>query len=295
MLLFHTLLTLLVILIWGLNFIAVKCGLNEFTPLWFCTFRFILASVPAIFFIKPPAVPLKKVALYGFFMFALQFAFVFTSMNIGMTPGMASLIMQVQVFFTMFFAAFYFGDKPGYGQILGAFVSFMGIAMVAGHFNGEVTLAGFLCVLAGAASWGVGNLIAKSMSGANMIAVVIWGSFMASLPMLAAACCLEGMDALRMTRQHLSLNGISSLAYTIYLSTWVGYGIWNWLLNRYPVGMVVPFTLLIPIVGLLSSALVLGEPLQLWKTSSALLVISGLIINLLSTRFFVSQLDPKAS
>lgn len=291
----HLLLLLLVIIIWGLNFIFVKLGLEEISPLLLCALRFFLASIPAVFFIKPPAVPLRIVAAYGLVMFGLQFGFVFIGMNVGMTPGMASLIMQVQVFFSMFFAVLLLGERPSIGQVVGALVSFMGIGLVAMHFDSNVSLLGFILILAAAASWGVGNLITKKIKTTNLISVVVWGSFVACLPMFILSLIFEGPQSIVTSYNHLTWKGIGSLLYIVYASTWVGYGIWNWLIGRYPVGMIVPFTLLIPVVGILSSVLILGEPFQLWKLVSGLLVISGLCINIISTRFFMAKVQPEVA
>lgn len=290
----HLLLALLVVVIWGLNFIFVKFGLEEISPLALCAFRFILASVPALFFIKPPKVSLKYLVLYGLFMFAFQFGFVFVGMNVGMTPGMASLIMQIQIFFSMFFAMIFLGEKPSIGHIVGALVSFSGIGLVAFHFDSNVSVWGFICILLAAVSWGVGNLVAKKMNSANLVGVVVWGSFIASWPMMLMALLFEGKDQVMASIENVSWLGIGSLLYIVYASTWIGYGVWSWLLGKYPVSAIVPFTLLVPVVGILSSVLILDEPFQLWKLVSCLLVISGLCINLITTRFSMAKVEVPA-
>jgi O-acetylserine/cysteine efflux transporter len=282
----HILLALLVVVVWGINFIFVKLGLDEMPPLLLCSLRFILASMPAIFFIKRPNMPFNQVVLYGLVMFALQFSLVFLGMHAGMPPGMASLIMQVQVFFSMFFAAIILGEMPFVWQIVGALVSFIGIGLVAVHFDKNISLLGFICILAAAATWGAGNLIIKKSNNINMIALVVWGSFVACFPMIILSLLFEGTSHIIYSYHHVTWVGITAILYIVYGSTWIGYGVWNWLLSRYPVGVIVPFTLLVPIVGILSSVLFLGEPFQLWKLIAGILVIGGLCINLLGTRFF---------
>ena len=202
-----------------------------------------------------------------------------------MTPGMASLIMQVQVFFSLFFGAVFLNEKPNAWQIIGALVSFSGISLVALHLDQTVTLVGFLCILASASSWGFGTLITKKIKNVNMFSLVIWGCFVACPPMFILSLLFEGPASIVHSYQHTTWIGITSLFYVVYISTWAGYGLWNWLIGRYPISMVVPFTLLIPIVGMLSSILMLGEPFERWKLLSGLLVISGLYINLLSARW----------
>ena len=289
----HLLLVLSVVVIWGINFIFVKLGLQDMPPLLLCALRFLLASIPALFVVKLPPSSFKIILTYGLFMFALQFSLVFTALNVGMTPGMASLIMQIQVFFSMFIAIFLFKEQPNIIQLIGALIAFSGIGVVAFHFDQDISLLGFLLILGAAATWGIGNLIAKKMQGTNLMAVVIWGSFFACFPMLILSFIFEGPERWLYSYAHWTWIGFSALLYIVYISTWLGYGIWNWLLGRYPVSVVVPFTLLIPVVGMLSSIVFLHEPFQLWKLVAGLLVIAGLCINLLNTRLATLKLRSK--
>jgi O-acetylserine/cysteine efflux transporter len=285
----HICLALLVTMIWGCNFVFIKFGVAEISPLFLCAIRFFLASVPAIFFIKPPAAPVKIIIIYGLLMFGLQFSFLFLGIKAGMTPGLASLLAQVQVFFSLFFAAFFLQEKLRLMQVIGAFISFVGIGLVAEHLNGSATISGFLLVIAASMWWGLGNLVTKQIRHVNMMALVVWGSFVACLPLLLCSLFFEGPQKMVASIHHITWLGVGSVFYIVYASTWVGYGVWNNLISHYPIATVVPFTLLVPIFGLLSSALILGEPLQSWKIIAGLLVISGLCINILSARFALKR------
>ena len=281
----HLLLALLIMVIWGCNFIFITLSLLEIPPLLLCALRFFLASIPAIFFIKPPKAPAKMIILYGLLTFGLQFAMLFIGMQSGMTPGLASLLVQVQIFFSIFFAMVILSEIPTFWQIIGALVSFSGIGLVVSHIGGNVTLAGLILLMGAAASWGLGNLVTKKISHVNMIALVVWGSFVAAFPLLLSSLLFEGPSRVLYSIQHVSLTGILSVCYIVFASTWIGYGAWNWLLSRHPVATIVPFTLLVPIFGLLSSALILSEPLQSWKLFAGALVLLGLCINLFGARF----------
>jgi len=286
----HLLVALLLIMIWGINLIFIKVGLAEVSPLLLCAIRFFLASIPAIFFIKPPAAPFKMVALYGLVMFALQFSFIFTGMNVGMTAGMTSVIMQVQVFFSMLFAAILLSERPSAKQIIGALISFSGIVLLAMHVDQTMSLLGFMCVIAGAASWGMGNLISKKLKTVNMLALVVWGSFVACCPMFILSFLIEGTDSILYTYHHLTWLGGTSILYIVYMSTLAGYGIWNWLLSHHPVSVVAPFTLLIPIVATFSSVLILDETLNSWKLGAGALVIGGLVFTVFGKPFSLRRL-----
>lgn len=283
---YHLGLAMLVVTIWGLNFLFVKIALVEVSPLLLCALRFVFAAFPAILFIRRPAVPFRMITAYGLVVFAMQFGFLFLGLDVGMTAGMASLIMQVQVFFSMFFASLFLDEQPKLYQVIGALVSFAGIGLVGTHFDASISLTGFLFVLASAASMGLGNLITKRINSDQLIGLVVWGSFIASMPMLLLALLVEGPSSVVYTYQHLSWHGIGAMCYIVYASTWVGYAIWNALIKRYSVSTVVPFTLLVPVVGIIGSVLVLGEAFQTWQLYAGLLVLSGLLINLLGMRFF---------
>lgn len=292
----HLFLALLVVLVWGINFLFVSFGLTEISPLLLCALRFLLASVPAIFFVKLPNASFRIIALYGLVMFALQFALLFIGMSLGMPAGIASILIQVQVFFSMFFAIILLGEQPNIGQIIGALVSFSGIALVAMHFDKDISLAGFIFILAAAATWGIGNLITKKIKGDsnNMMALIVWGSFIACIPMFLISLAIEGSANFVSTFTHITWKGFGSLLYIVFASTWVGYGVWNWLMARYPVGMIAPFTLLVPVIAMLSSVIFLGEPFYMWKLTAGLLVLSGLCINILGSRLFAVKAPVEA-
>jgi len=282
----HLALALLIILIWGFNFIAIKLGLDEVSPLLLGFARFFLTSIPAVFFVKRPSIPFRAVVIYGLVMFALQFALLFMGMYAGVTPGLASLLLQLHVFFSVLLGALFLNEKFHSWQIIGALIAFSGIALVAMHLSGSVTLTGFLLVIGSAAAWGTGNVISKKLGKVNMVSLVIWGSLVAWPPLLAISLIVEGSEHLISTLQHLTWVSGGAILYITYLSTLLGFGLWSWLLHHHPIGTVAPFTLLVPIIAILSSAAFLNEPLQTWKIIAALLVILGVCINLFGPRLY---------
>lgn len=282
----HLLLALLVILVWGFNFVAIKVGLIGLPPLLLCCARFFLTSIPAIFFIKKPNASWKMIISYGLIMFALQFALLFMGMYAGVTPGLASLLLQVHVFFSTFLALLFFQEKLHGWQVGGALLSFTGIGLIGFHLGGTITPIGFILVIAAAASWGAGNIISKKIGKVNMVSLVIWGSLIAWPPLLLLSLLVEGPSAITQSLTHLNWSSGGSVLYITYLSTLFGFGVWSWLLHHYPVSTVAPFTLAVPVLAMVSSMLVLGEPLQPWKIYSGAMILGGLCINLLGPRLF---------
>lgn len=280
----HVLLVLLVVVVWGVNFLFSKVALELFPPFFLCALRFFLASVPAIFFVKYPKGALMQVALYAFVMFVMQFGMIFWGIAEGMPPGMAGLIMQLQVFFSMLFAALFLNEKPSIAQVSGAGISFFGIVLAGMHVDGNMPLFSFLLMLGGAASLGFGNFITKKLKKIEMSSLIVWGSFLSCIPMLLFSFLFEGVDRMVYAASHLTMRPIIALFYIVYASTWVGYGGWNYLLNRYTIGRIVPFTLLVPVVSMMGSVLFLNESFELWKAIASLFVLAGLVINIFGMR-----------
>jgi O-acetylserine/cysteine efflux transporter len=289
----HLLLALGIVLIWGVNFAIIKLGLRQVSPLALGVARFFLAAFPWVFFIRRPKVPLALIAKYGLLIFALQFGFLFTGMKVGMSAGLSSLILQLQVFFTIGLSVLLLGERPTFWQLAGAALAFSGVGIVALHVDGDVTMIGLLLLVAAAAAWGGGNVVSKQISQrvtANVFGLVVWGSLFALPPLLVVALVLEPEHFISSFTE-LDWVSAGSIAYIVYLSTLFGFAAWSSLLARYPVSTVAPFTLLVPVFGFLGSAVLLGEPLQDWKFIASSLVIAGLCINLFGPRL-LSQSRP---
>jgi O-acetylserine/cysteine efflux transporter len=281
----HLLLALLIVSIWGANFVAVKVALRELPPLLLCALRFIVVLVPCIFFVPRPAITLRQLLAYGLTMFALQFGFLFFGMKLGMPAGLASLVLQFQVFVTLALAALVLKERISLAQIAGALIAGAGFFIVALHTGGEVTAAGLGCLLLAATSWGYANFSSKRLGRVNPLSLVVWGSLVVPVPMMIASLIVEGPELIGHSLTHMNAATLWSVAYIVYGSTLVGYSLWSWLLSRHPASTVTPFALLVPVFGMLSSAVVLGEPLPVWKLEAGALVIAGLALNIFGPRW----------
>jgi O-acetylserine/cysteine efflux transporter len=276
----HLLVALLAVSIWGFNFVPIKTALGVFPPFLLCALRFLLVLLPAVFVIPRPDVPWGRLAVYGLTMFGLQFGFLFTGMRLGMSAGLTPLVMQSQIFVTMAVGAFAFGERLTRAAIGGTLIAAAGLAVVAFHTGGEVTLAGLGFVLLAAASWAAGNLLSRRLGHVNAVALVVWGGLVVPVPMLAASLVFEGPAQIVRSLTQPGWWPFLSLLFIAYGATLVSFSLWNWLLARNPASTIAPLTLLVPVVGLLSSAALLGEPLPPWKLIAAGLVLTGLAVNL---------------
>lgn len=282
------LIALVVVIIWGFNFVVIKVGLQGLPPILFTALRFIFAALPLAFFVKPPKAPWKLVAGYGMFQFALQFTLLFSGMQLGFPPGLASLVIQLQAFFTIGLAVLLLGERPKFAQLLGALVAFAGMALVASQLDAKPTVIGFVMVVSGGFCWAVANIFTKKIGPINSLSLVVWGSLLASPPLILASLLIEGPAAWATAATHLTWLSVGAVLFQSYPNTLVGFGIWSMLMRKYPTATVAPFTLLVPVTGMVSAALVLGEPLQWWKITAGLLVLSGLAMNQFGGRIFLA-------
>lgn len=274
------LLGLIVVAVWGFNFVMIRIGLHGIPPLLLSALRFLLCAFPAIFFYRRPPVSWRLLTAFAIFNFGLQFSLLFLGMQMGMPAGLASLIGQFQVFFSMGLAIWFFGEKPSPWKIAGALISFSGIGIVAMHFEGGASLLGLLLCLMAALAWGFGNMFSKKIRAPSPMALVVWGSALATPFLLLLSLLVEGPAAIRDSVTHLSGASLLALAYIVYVSTYVGYGLWGHLLNKYRNDVIGPFTLLVPVFGFLGAHFVLGEEFPLWKLFASALVVGGLMFNL---------------
>lgn len=280
----HVFLALLVTVIWGLNFVVVKIGVGTVPPLLLCALRFAFAAIPAAFFLPRPATDWRIVTSYGFVLGVVKFGLLFTAIAVGMPAGLASLVLQAQAFFTILFAALLMNEKPGPHQILGGLVACLGLVLIAWPRLTGSDLLPFLLTVAAAAAWGVANIISKRAGRIDMLGFVVWASLVPPIPLFILSFWLEGWDRILPTLTHLDLTAIGAVAYLAYPTTLIGFGIWGFLLSRHAAATVAPFSLLVPITGIVCASLILGETMLPIEALGGAVIVLGLAINTFGLR-----------
>lgn len=281
----HALLALAVVAVWGTNFTVIKLALASLPPLLLALLRFGFALLPAVLVIARPAVRWRWLAAYGMLIGAGQFGLLYLAMQGRISPGLASLVVQVQVFFTIGLAMLSDGEKLRGIQWLALALAAAGIVLIALNAQkstgGDTTVAGLLLVLAAAAAWAGGNQVARGMGRVDMLGVVVWSSAFALPPLLLLSLVFEGPALIAQGLADASAGVWAAVVWQAVGNTLFGYAAWGWLLARHPAATVAPLALLVPVFGMATSALALGESLPVWKLAAAALVISGLALNLL--------------
>ena len=278
-------LILAVVTLWGFSFVPIKVGLTEIPPFALAALRFLFAAVPLVFFVRPPRIPLRFVIAYGIGIGICQFGLLFLGMKLGMPAGLSSLVIQLQVFFTIGLGIVFLGDRLHRENAVGAAIAALGVILLAIYrIRGGTssTLIGLLLVTVSALGWGAGNVIAKRAAGthsADMFALVVWSSLVPPWPLAALSYAFEGGAAAWHAVVTASPLAWGCALFLAYVATLFGFASWARLLHRYPTALVAPFGLLIPVSGLASGALFLGETLAPLQMVGVALVLAGLVVN----------------
>ncbi|MGB6925777.1 EamA family transporter [Psychrobacter sp.] len=308
----YTALAILVTFIWGVNFTFIAWGLESFPPLMLTALRFFFTAVPLVLFLKPPKFN-RTLFIYAIGTFVMQYAFVFTAMHLGSSPGLTALLLQIQIFITVLLAYFILGEAVSRMQIVGMLVGVLGLSVIALNLGGDMPLAGFICILIAAIGWSFGNIASKQASkqtsekaseqtalkamqqgtrvsvatssteknkasALSALALVVWGGLIACVMLTISSLTFE-TDAWQMaTFTEASLKSWLSLGFIIYISTLIGFGLWAHLLSQNTASKVMPFALLVPVFGMVTSVLLTGEVVTWWKMLAMMLILSGLLL-----------------
>ena len=274
-------LALAIVFVWGTNFVVIRLGLDALPPLFFATLRFLFVVLPAIFFLPKPKVSWSNLAFYGVCIGLFQFGLLFIAMNGHIPPGLASLVVQMQVFFTIGLSMWRTGERIKPHQLAAFALAIAGMAVIAAHNGHGVTLLGLGLVLLAATGWALGNQAGREAGKVNMLAYVVWAALFSVPPLLILSLLLEGPAAILAGVKQAGPVTWAAVAWQSVGNTMFGYACWGWLLSRYPAATVAPMSLLVPVFGFGASALLLGEPLPFWKIAATLLIMAGLALNLL--------------
>ncbi|MFD0315155.1 EamA family transporter [Streptomyces flavalbus] len=274
----HVALAVLVAAVWGVNFTVIEIGLDHFPPLLFSALRFLAAALPAVFLVGRPKVAWRWIVAVGLVLGVAKFGLLFVGMDAGMPAGLSSLVLQVQAVFTALIAFAALGERPTRLALTGMVIALSGIAVAAVDEGTTGPLGAFALVVLAAACWGASNVLTRKASPPDALNFMVWVSTVPVLPLLTLSLMWEGpqrdIDALRT----LDWQGAGTIAYVAWVTTVFGFGAWGWLLRRHPASTVAPFSLLVPVFGMSSAALFLGEPVTGLRWCAAVLLVGGVAL-----------------
>lgn len=276
------LLALVVAVCWGVNFPMTALALEHFPPLLLVALRFALLAVPTLLFVPRPPIPWSHLVLVGVGLGILQFGFLYLGMAAGMPAGLASLVIQASAPATVVIAAVWLRERVTRRQAVGIGLAVLALAVIAVHRSQVAALLPVLLTLCAALGWGFGNVAVRRAAAPDPLRLTLWMSVVPPVPMLALSLVVEGPDrigtALVGAATLDALPAVLGLLYVVLVATVVGYGLWTRLLAAYPSSTVAPFSMLVPVVGVLASWVVFAEVPDLVELAAGVVVVGGVLV-----------------
>jgi O-acetylserine/cysteine efflux transporter len=277
-------LVILVTAVWGVNFVVIHEGLEHFPPLLFNALRFVLMALPAVFLVGRPRVPWRFVLGIGVALGVIKFGLLFVSLDQGLPVGLSSLLLQLQVIFTIVFAGFALHERPRREQVAGAAIAFCGLAVIGIDRAASAPILPFVLVVGAAAAWGVSNTLTRMAQPPDALALLVWASLVAPLPLLGLSLAFEGPAAIGDALAGIDVAAVAALLFVALVSGLFGFAAWIALLKRHTAAAVTPFALLVPVFGIAAAALLLGERPSALELGGAVLICAGLAATLSPAR-----------
>lgn len=274
---------------WGINFSFIKLGLGSLNPFMLAGLRFFLCAIPLVFFIKKPDVKFIYIVLYGLFLGVGLWGVLYLGMHFGISAGVASIVLQLGVFFTVILSYIILKEKIDIYNKIGFVLALIGVLIVFLVTDGTVTVLGMAFVILSAVSWALLNIILKKAKTKDVFAFLIWSTLFPPIPLFLLAYFMQGDIVFINFFENIDTKAIISIAFQVYPTTILGYWVWNSLLTKYPVSIVSPLSLLVPIFGLLGSFVFFHEEIGIYKIVASLIILLGLVINTFGSRIFKKQ------
>lgn len=274
----HLLLALAVVAVWGTNFVVIRWGLDGLPPFLFAALRFAFSALPWLLFVPRPAASWRAMAAVGVLLGPGQFGLMFFALDGRISPGLTSLVIQLQVFFTIGLSLWLMRERVRGFQLVGLLLAIAGLGVIGANLDATVTLIGLGLVMAAAACWAGANLVVKSLGTVNMLHFMVWSSVFAVPPLVLISLLVEGPALMAQSLRTAGAGVWASVLWQALGNTLFGYGVWNWLLARHPAATVTPLALLVPVFGMSASAYSLGEAMPGWKLWACALVLGGLAV-----------------
>ena len=274
----HVVMAFIIVILWGLNFVTLKIAVLSLPPIFLAGLRFFLISFPWIFFVKKPKVSNKQFFSLPITLGVLQYSLLYYGMSTGLSVGLSAVILQTQSFFTVIMSAFLIKEKPSLNEIIGLIIGMLGVIILLTYNDGDFKLDAIFIILAAAMSWGVANIQLKNLGNINMVSFLIWISPLAAILLFIISFILEYDSLLKIDFSNIEIKVFLSIFYTAYISTVIGFTMWQYLLNKYKSIQITPYGLLVPVTGSIFAYIILNEVLEIYQIISGIIIIIGLMI-----------------
>ena len=264
-----------VAVIWGVNISFIKISVAEFPPIFLTGLRFLLVALLLIWWVRPPWRQMRMIGILSFAFGGIHFASIFYGLR-GVDVSIVAIFSMLGVPFSVLFARLLLNERFGWKKSCGMGIAFAGVFILLGEPAATASPIHMAVLFMAVIAWGLGNNLVKMIGTVNNFALNAWMGLFASVQLFFASWLLENgqLSAL----QNASVQAWLGLVYVVLMATITGYGLWYYLVGKYDVGRVVPFTLLVPVAGVLTGVLMMGDDLSLSKVIGGGVTLAGVAI-----------------
>lgn len=262
----------LIMLLWGVNFGFAKIGLAEFPPILLMALRFGLVALILVPFIRRPGVSWAQVIGLSCTLGALHFALFFSGLN-GLDASAAAIVVQLQVPISVLLSVVLLGERPGWRSVVGIVLAFARVWIIFAGKPMSGHLLPLILMISAACVWSGANFQLKAMGNVDGMALNGWMALFATPQLLIASLAIEHGQISAIL--NADWWGVVSIVFMSVFSTIIAYGLWYRLVHKYPMSLVMPFTLLGPVFGVASGVVWLGEKLTIQLIVGSLMTMAG--------------------
>lgn len=269
------LLGLVVVIIFGGNFVIVKIGLEEFPPILFLVLRFGLVTVLLAPFLRWPTGRWRGLLVYSVVLGLLHFSVMYTSLAV-LDASLAAILIQTQVPMTALLAAVFLKEGFGWRRALGLAIALVGVVILVGGPERSSPWWGVAGVMAAACLFSIATLQMKAFSDLPATQLNGWLAVLATPQLLALSLAVETGHWTAIASA--SAIGWAAVVWQSVVIVILCFGIWYRLLSRNRVNDVMPLTLLVPLVGVIGGVTILGEAMTRSLVLGGLVTVIGVAV-----------------
>jgi drug/metabolite transporter (DMT)-like permease len=274
---------ILICVIWGSTWLAIRVGLDSFPPLVSAGARFLTASIAVYLLmiikkikLQKDSVSIKLYIILGLFSFVIPFGLVYWAEQF-VPSGLASIIFSMMPFFVIIFTLILFTKNSVTGvQIFGSVIGFMGIVIIFSEsisIDLTMQMKGIIAILISAAMQGaIGVIIKKYGSHLNPLSMNLIPLFISGVVLLLLSFLLENPEVSK-----FNFSGLASIIYLALFGTVMTFTTYYWLLKRMNIVILSLSSFITPIIAVLLGWIILKERLSAQALIGSCLVLIGIL------------------
>ena len=275
----HLFVLLVVNLVWGLNFLAIKYAIDEIPPIFSAGLRFSLVLLILFPFLKVVPGKMKQLLTAALVIGALHFGVLYIAMTYAEDISTVAIATLTNVPFATILAVVFLGERIGIFTLTGTVFAFVGVMVIGfdpkalDHFFdlSLVMLAAFL--------YAVGAILVRRLTGVSVLNLQAWIGVVGTLVIMSLSLLLETGQIEALSNSSWTARG--GVIFSALGASLLGHGGLYYLLNHHPVSTIAPLTLLSQVVAVASGVIILGEVLTTNMIIGGVLTFGGVGVILL--------------